>query len=342
MIDTLRICHRDVRIARNAPIMILCGAVNYSTGEVCNEKPLFHWSDGSPALGKSAYYNSQYANISFHNGHAFVQFSIAKIAGKGDNTRLCNKNEAFDLLDKVYGDLAEKGIILNWREGQLSRVDTFLDIATDYPIQSYFQLFEKLNGKRMPNRVKYGSQTYRFQNTVKEIEIYDKSQEILNRGGVMPEELPKNCMRVEFRVMKGSDCAKVYAVPNVLQLLNKWDDIPSICKTNIKKILLPFEPRLSLVQMDKDEQMRAFHQEYGRNGLDSFIKYLGASAIIEMYGTADGFIDSVARNFDKDKKTTRYAYNSLLERVFHHPCGTKQDMGLSGLYDEIRTKIKAA
>jgi len=320
--------------------MVIPGGINAATGETVHEHSLYVLEDGTSVYGTKAYWNGKYSNVQFNNGGAIVQLSISKISGNGDNSYPCTKQEAKEALDKVYNELQYNGICLDWKKGVPSRVDTFQNLTMDYPFSKYIPLFESLKPSRLTNRTLFIS-TYRYQNRSKQVELYDKREEMLKRGVPIPEDFPENCLRVEFRCMKGATSKKVYGVETVEELINKWDEFPVIFKKNINKTL--FLNGLSNHSMKRTTErgMRAFALNRGRNAFSDCLKFEGAKVLLKKLKTAEIGINTIMIGFENDRKTATQKYNSMMKMVAQAPVISSDTDDYQILYKELYTKINA-
>lgn len=202
MLDTLKFFTDDFQVKNDAEMSIQPSVIDFRTGEQ-NNKKLFSRENGDWVRGEKAYLNDERFNVTIkpmNNSDAvylWVQLSAPKFL-TGDNFYPLGDGDAQGLPVALERELRSRGIGLSAADLKLSRLDTFKNVYASEPFNDYVSIFKMLNAKRQLRR-DYGS-TFLWENTQREICVYDKLTEIQNRG-LSVEGLPKNTIRFEYRLL---------------------------------------------------------------------------------------------------------------------------------------------
>lgn len=339
MLDTIKLQCRGLSVESNAPISIVPATIDLATGEVKNEAPLFYTDSGEVVTGGKAYYNSENVNVDFTGRGAFVRFSLPKVYHNGNNAFPVGIGGAEAVFNAVNEHLESVGIHTDLRQGYLSRVDIFGNLFTDYSFETYSRLFDLLSAKRM-RKVDYGT-TYNYSNTQRELDVYDKVNE-LNSRGIDTSDLPKNVMRIEYRMLKARKCKNDLAVETAFDLLKRWSDLPDIYKAKVKEVLFTIgavEDVRDLVCSVELERMRWFNENAGSYWWSKYRQYSGDKTIIELFGSEDK-LRSAMLQF-KDKSTVSKCIKQLRDNVLRSAQVVAEDVSMAELYNELYGKVMA-
>jgi hypothetical protein len=172
--------------------------------------------------GAKAYLNHEHYNFTINERGANLAFNPSKMIHPYDLTN--DTDQVQELVDNVRDSLKENGIVLPPdNELRVSRFDMAKNEQMNLPIQFYAPLFKSMRGKRMSNR-EYPS-SYYFANKSRELNFYDKTEEVQNRskGGDSPLMIPDRMMRAELRAKKGATVGSIYRVNDLKSILSAGD-----------------------------------------------------------------------------------------------------------------------
>jgi len=235
MLDTVKLFTDDFRVQSDAEMQIQPSVIDYRTGEQ-NNKKLFIDNGGKWVKGEKAYLNAERFNITIKpmsNSDAvylWVQLSVPKFI-TGDNFYPLDDADAKGLPVALERELRSRGIGLSAADLKLSRLDTFKNVYADEPFNDYVSIFKMLNAKRQLRR-DYGS-TFLWENTQREICVYDKLTEIQNRGFSV-EGLPKNTIRFEYRLLNSKVVKKAIGVNTASELFENLGSVREVYRDALK------------------------------------------------------------------------------------------------------------
>jgi hypothetical protein len=235
MLDTIKFFTDDFRVQSDAEMQIQPSVIDFRTGEQ-NNKKLFISDGGKWVKGEKAYLNDERFNITIKpmsNSDAvylWVQLSAPKFL-TGDNFYPLGDVDARGLPVALEKELRTRGIGLSAAGLKLSRLDTFKNVYADEPFNDYVSIFKMLNAKRQLRR-DYGS-TFLWENTQREICVYDKLTEIQNRGFSV-EGLPKNTIRFEYRLLNSKVIKNALGLKTAGALFENLDAVREVYRDALK------------------------------------------------------------------------------------------------------------
>jgi len=341
MLDTVKFYTNDFVIRDGADIELMPSVIDYKTGETDNKK-LFQRSSGQWVKGSKAFLNADNFNVTIKPNNLtnevilWVQLSVPKFL-TGDNFYPVG-DEAKRLPVELETELRSRGIGLNVNDMRVSRLDAFQNVYASETFGDYIPVFRLLRAKRQ-NRRDYGS-TFLWENTQREICVYDKLTEVKNRGYEV-EGYPQNTIRFEYRLLKSKSVKDALHVKTVNKLFGNLDSVRDVFRDALRYHL--FDLETSEVKRLVSSELRTVTKHYFENGgrywLSKMLKDYGAYSIARL-SSVDIFgeiVENLAGNRMtgyRAKKYVRDCRNKIagLEIL---DCGKTIDE----LYQELKTKV---
>ena len=279
MIDTLRLNLVDCDIKRSCPLSIQGGVLDYSTGLLHNENDLFIDNTGKIIRGSKAYLNDEKFNLTINpsttteiteygksklkvkrfkrisetiqpdlydynetdfdetNG-IFLQTSLPRLLNE-NNLKTLTLSDQQTALKFLESKLRTYGIRTNILNANLSRVDTFTNISTDFNFYSYSGLFSLMECSRM-KAVGYGNESFLWKNGNQELMIYDKVREMMEKSTKWFLNERKNVMRFENRLLKKRKILSTIKFKTVDELYKNYDELKDFHKKEITKKIFKY------------------------------------------------------------------------------------------------------
>jgi len=342
MLDTLKVYTDDFVIRDDAEIVIMPSVINYKTGETDNKK-LFQRSSGQWVKGSKAFLNADNFNLTIKpnnltdSSYIWVSLSVPKFL-TGDNFYPLDDNDAKGLPSGLETELKNRGIGLNADNLKISRLDTFQNVYASETFNDYIPVFQLLRAKRQ-NRRDYGS-TFLWENSYRELCIYDKLTEVQNRG-YQVEGYPKNTIRFEYRLLKSKSVNNALKFKTVNKLFGNLDSVRKVYQDAMRYHL--FDLETSEVKQLVSSELRTVVKHYLENGgrywLSNMLKDYGAYSIarlssVDMFGSIVEELSGNRMTAYRAKKYVRECQNqvAMLEVL---ECGKTIDE----LYRELKSKV---
>jgi len=343
MIDTLKLMLNDYEITSDSELRVQPGSYQVGTGETL-EYPLFETKEHSSYYGSKAYLNSENWNLTLKplpGGRAtgaFLQFSVPKNY-YGSNFYSVGEQGTKAVIDKVEGELLEKGVLTSLEEADISRVDTFKNIEPEEPFSSYYSLFSLLKARKAVQRG-YGT-TFLLSNSQQEFCVYDKLEEMRERN-MVTTNLP-NTMRFEHRLLNKQKVQSTYGMSRVSELFKGgYEIIREKQVESWKNSLFNFtaEEVVLLGSKQLEQEMRVFRDKFPKNWFSRFLRSYGAYYLASFAGKE--VVVEALQNFEADRMKVWRAVQ-LLEEAEQELLVLKQEEGssktLGVLYEELRKKV---
>jgi hypothetical protein len=226
---------------------------------------LWVFKDGTFVTGEYAYFD--YYGLHFEvkplkrgwidgdNVGAIVRFSLPGIYGHRDNSWPLNKRVAIAMIDAVRDKLADMGVTLDFRSGKITRCDLNRNVVLDEPFYHYQPMLNALDVPRTQKRDHNGTGTgIERTNNSQGVLVYDKIVR-MQREGLRTNHLPPHLARVEWQIKKARNVSKRWHINTVQDLVDHWEDLPSLYLANQSQLfrydveaLQSPQPRASLRQ----------------------------------------------------------------------------------------------
>jgi len=351
MLDTVKLCLNDWEIQEGANLTIQPSSINYSTGELVSDFPLWKEEEGNLIRGSKAYLNTPHLNLEvvpfvpeMGGTRCFVHFSVPKIHN-GENFYSVGKEGTEAVFKKVQSELTEAGVKTNLQEANLSRIDTFRNISTEEPFMAYSPLFQLLQASRKVRR-DYGT-TFLWSNSQQELCVYDKITEMEHRK-MDTTHYPAQTMRFEYRLLNRKKIEATLGFSQVKELPSYWGEMKAGFSTSWKKNL--FQMEVEEIEVMASEQvfneMKYFKDKYGRNYLEKYKDVFG-SALIDKYIGVEPIKIAIKRLEEgTDKNTVKMKVQRVVKdlemarkevQLIRGEAG--KDKTLSSLYNELKGKV---
>lgn len=168
-----------------------------------------------------------------------VFFSASAVA-YGHNTRTITKDDLRTVLQEMQETLRNLGVDVDWREGQVSRVDVHRDVGLARPFHYYLaalQLIEPRYGRLFEN---YPTGVLRGAATRLVYSLYDKRAQCQARGTPPPPETDSfpAWLRFEARLPTAAAVRDFLGIGDAAELLERFDELPVWLDERIRKELL--------------------------------------------------------------------------------------------------------
>lgn len=280
MVDTLRLNLIDCEIKKSCPLTVQPGLIDYSTGKTFNESDLFIDSTGRIVSGSKAYLNHNKFNLTiqptvettlndfnqsklkvkrFKRIHEtiqpdlydwnceeevkgiFIQTSLPRLLSE-TNLKTLSFDEQKKALKILESELRTYGIKTNIFNANLSRVDTFTNLKTDFPFYSYSNLFSILELSRMKS-IGYANESFLWKNGNQQLAVYDKILEMKIKNPDLKFSPGKNIMRVENRLLKKRSITPfIYSteLKTVNDLYNNYDELKYFHSQSVKNKIFKY------------------------------------------------------------------------------------------------------
>jgi hypothetical protein len=342
MLDTVKLYTDDFVIRDDTEISIRPSDINYKTGETNNHK-LFKGSNGQWVTGSKAFLNAENFNLTIKPNnltdkiHLWISLSVPKFI-TGDNFYPLDDSEAEGLPSGLDTELKKRGIGLSVGDLAVSRIDTFQNVYASEAFGDYVPVFQLLKAKRQ-NKREYGS-TFLWENTQREICVYDKLTEVINRGQSV-DGLPSNTIRFEYRLLKSKSVKGALKINTVQNLFYNLGSIREVYRDAMRYHL--FDLEVSEVKRLVSSELRTVVKHYLENGgrywITNLLKDYGAYSIarlssIDVFGEIVEDVSGSRKMAYRAKKYVRDCQNqvAMLEVL---ECGKTIDQ----LYQELKNKV---
>ncbi len=166
-------------------------------------------------------------------------FSVSS-AAYGHNTRTVTQDDLRGVLEEMEATLHNLGLDIDWREGQVSRLDIHRDVALPRPFHCYLcalQLIEPRYGRiyqNFPTGVMRGAATRLIYN------LYDKRAQCQTRGIPLPSETDDypSWLRCEARLLTAAAVRDSLGLGTTTELVERFGDLGDWLSERIKTDLL--------------------------------------------------------------------------------------------------------
>ena len=344
MIDTLKLMLNEYEIADDSEIRVQPASYELGTGSKV-EYPLFQTPSHGAQYGSKAYLNTDNWNLTLKplpaGGRAtgaFLQLSVPKNY-YGSNFYSVGEQGTQAVLNKVEGELKEKGVHTSLIEADMSRVDTFKNIEPEEPFSSYYSLFSLLKARKAIQRG-YGT-TFLLSNSQQEFCVYDKLEEMRERnmevGGLPPT------MRFEHRLLNKQKVQNVYGFGKVAELFKGgYEVVKEKQVESWESSLFNFttEELVLLGSKQLEQEMKRFYEKSPSGWFSKFLKAYGAYYLASHAGKE--VVIEALQNFEADRMKIWRAVQVFEEAerellILKQEEGSKKTLG--ALYEELRRKV---
>lgn len=387
MIDTIRLNLVDCEIKKSCPLTVQPGLLDYSTGKSFNESDLFIDSTGKIITGSKAYLNADKWYLTIqpsmeselndysrsklkikrfkridekiqkdlwdHNSDEevkgiFIQTSLPRLLSE-TNLKTLSFDEQKTALKVLESELKKYGIKTNIFDANLSRVDTFTNLKTDYSFFAYSNLFNLMECSRMKS-VGYADESYLWKNGNQQLAIYDKILEIKTKKPELKFSPGKNIMRIENRLLKKRAINSRLHLLKLNDLYKNYDEVKEYHKQEITKRLFKYNlDEIELMTENDLKQRFVYAKEvYGKKWFDKYCFNFGLYSVSKI---ADiNFLGNIIAELDNiSESNIRVKKHRILKKIndskFHFGKGgifSNEAINFKSnveLYNELKTKF---
>jgi hypothetical protein len=280
MIDTVKIDLEGFEVRADSALTVNPAPWRASTGESQGDCEL--WQG---VRGRSAYLNAPLWNLDVKplggKVRAMVHFSIPRIVNGESNVEPATATQAHEAFQRVESELDSAGISARVSDANLSRVDLFRNVRTDYPFREYRPLFRILEAQRMKDNRAYSDTGVSWGNTQQQITAYDKVQEVREKLGVRLAEV--NLARFELRMMNKRKIWTTAGLLNVGDVEKEWDRQSELYNGYMGQTLFRWKPAdIEMLSVKNLERAVEFAKvRYGRYWLREMLATFGVQKILE-------------------------------------------------------------
>lgn len=343
MLDTVNLWLPDIRYSSKANLTVQPSVINLQTGQKGRECELLPGVMGAKAYLNTDKFNFQIAAVGREGDYfplSHVHFSIPKVySGSDENVMPCDESQTFEAICNIQSDLASQGIKADLLEtAEISRLDTFVNVETSEPFESYDGVFRLLKA-RQANRRDYGS-TYLVHNKSQEYCIYDKVQELQNRN-FNTEGLPE-LARFEHRLLKKRKVEGVLGFTSVADMFNGgWAVIRDRRRESWENSLFRYsqDDFENMVTSEVLAMMKAYYQTGSRNWFSQYWKHFGMITAVQSFGF-EVIEDAIWRCGVPERTAYRYV-KELQELENGHAMNelVTNTKTMGDLYSELKHKV---
>ena len=239
-VDTLKLFF-PLRLNRRPDFHIL--QRNQTRGRDVGEGYLWRDPKGKLAYGSIAVRRS--GEFRFRIGPVGTEIKLraffsASTSTFGDNTCAVTQAELQSALERMESTLYDLGLDVDWREGQVSRVDVHRDVSLPRPFHYYLaalQIIEPRYGRifqNFPTGVLRGAATRLVYN------LYDKRAQCRHRAISPPPETSSYpaWLRCEARLPTASAVRSALSIGTAGELVETFDQLPNWLSERINQDLL--------------------------------------------------------------------------------------------------------
>jgi hypothetical protein len=388
MIDTLRLNLTDCEIKRSCPLTIQPGLIDHSSGQTFNESDLFIDNTGKIITGSKAYLNHEKFNLTIQptiqpemteynrsklkikrfkridekiqkdlwdweseNDEVkgiFIQTSLPRLLSE-TNLKTLSYDEQKTALKTLETELKNNGIKTNIFNANLSRVDTFTNLKTDFPFYSYSNLFSLMECSRMKS-IGYADESFLWKNGNQQLAIYDKILEMKTKKPELNFASSKNIMRIENRLLKKRAIdAKLHFI-KLDDIYKNYDELKDYHRRETEKKIFKysFSEIRGLTENKLEAQLIFCKKQFKDKWLDGFLKMEGIKAFLG--SDNENFLLDMIDKLDSEKKEitirvkksrAKKLYQEMKFYISMFEMDFKKDKFKSNaeLYNELKSKF---
>jgi hypothetical protein len=351
MLDTLKLSLMDYEIDGDADLTVQPPTFNAATGERAEKFPLYRKGKGH-VLGVRAYHNAEDFNVDVKPLNpnepmaigCWVEFSVPKVA-RGSNFKPADYLDTKGAITMVQRKLTKLGIKTNLKTAKISRLDSCKRPETQEAYHAYQPVLSMMQGQRMAKR-EYGT-TFLWHNTVQEICVYDKIEEMKRRKHPV-KGLPQNVVSFEHRLLKARKVRDATGLSNVTDLLDGFEQVGICYREAMKKQLFKHEPADVEVMTANHfvEQLTRLKESSAEGSTSRYYvqEYLTSLAFHKLGADADAFMSAVEQV--SDNRATRSQVKKKLQAARANALSMEKSLcsnrTLGELYRELEQEVLGA
>lgn len=343
MVDTLQLSVPEYDIAPDHGLTIQPASFRPRTGELIGD---FRLWDGQE--GRAAYYNGDRFNVDLkpYQGQVYltVHMSLPGYIGE-NNVAPVTREDASRIVANLQREVSALGVRCNLQNAHVSRLDAFRNIQTCEPFHVYAPILSLLDGKRMRDMVQYGGSSFRWGNSLAQVNAYDKVLQLASKKHSVEQFRGVNLVRFEHRSLKRRKVEDLYGFVTVSDLLREYDSIPGIYSRTMGDVLFRYggEDVEVLSQRQLEQELREFKQRAGRYWMSEYLLAVGMKALLSRVSVQT--VTEAVRNVSGNRMAATRNKRRLQRALVNQTLLTERDEATRSfrkLYDELRTGVLLA
>lgn len=343
MVDTIKIQSDAFGVRPDNDLTVKPAPFKAATGLGLGDYPL--WEG---VHGRGAYYDAGRWQLDIKplggKVRALVHLSVPRMVDGDLNVEPATKQEAVETFGRLEQELSEVGVMLDLKQANLSRLDLFKNVHTDFPFREYVPLFRALDVQRTKDTRQYGMGTYQYGNSKQQVALYDKVEETRDKLHVQLNA--RNLARCELRMFGGEKIGKTTGLFRVRDLLDGWNEQNETYSNYMEQTLFRHKPAdVSMLAVRNLERAVEFAKaKYGRYWVRRMLGAFGVQKLLE-YGDMGTVVDVISGHMSvRGQRKARRTVRQLLKqsRFDLEMLQDRHKVGfvpLAEMYFELRGKV---
>ena len=273
-------------------------------------------------------------NMDNYKSLIFISPRTYELLGVYNNLHPITQSQARMAFDHLATILKKDGIEVDLFNAYLCRVDLFKNINLDRPYECYNGLMRALRANKLKKY--YHENSLYFANTLRIINIYDKTRELKEKRKYETEH--PNIMRIEYRMIKKQKCTSELHYSTLGELIDNWNDLDRIFTEIIDKL---FFKNAKYAKNNKKrnelDELLYFYTQPTRSPFNAFLMAKGAEHVLAKLGDSRVLHKELIQNSlgAAPSRNMKKFEESLLQSQYAHESGTT----IGEMYTEIYNKL---
>ena len=273
-------------------------------------------------------------NMDNYKSLIFISPRTYELLGVYNNLHPITQSQARMAFDHLAAILKQDGIEVDLFNAYLCRVDLFKNINLDRPYECYNGLMRALRANKLKKY--YHENSLYFANTLRIINIYDKTRELKEKRKYETEH--PNIMRIEYRMIKKQKCTSELHYSTLGELIDNWNDLDRIFTEIIDKL---FFKNAKYAKNNKKrnelDELLYFYTQPTRSPFNAFLMAKGAEHVLAKLGDSSVLQRELIQNSlgAAPSRNMKKFEESLLQSQYAHESGTT----IGEMYTEIYNKL---
>ena len=273
-------------------------------------------------------------NMDNYKSLIFISPRTYELLGVYNNLHPITQSQARMAFDHLAAILKQDGIEVDLFNAYLCRVDLFKNINLDRPYECYNGLMRALRANKLKKY--YHENSLYFANTLRIINIYDKTRELKEKRKYETEH--PNIMRIEYRMIKKQKCTSELHYSTLGELIDNWNDLDRIFTEIIDKLFFK-DAKYAKNNKKRNEldELLYFYTQPTRSPFNAFLMAKGAEHVLAKLGDSRVLYKELIQNSlgAAPSRNMKKFEESLLQSQYAHESGTT----IGEMYTEIHTKL---
>ena len=273
-------------------------------------------------------------NMDNYKSLIFISPRTYELLGVYNNLHPITQSQARMAFDHLAAILKQDGIEVDLFNAYLCRVDLFKNINLDRPYECYNGLMRALRANKLKKY--YHENSLYFANTLRIINIYDKTRELKEKRKYETEH--PNIMRIEYRMIKKQKCTSELHYSTLGELIDNWNDLDRIFTEIIDKL---FFKNAKYAKNNKKrnelDELLYFYTQPTRSPFNAFLMAKGAEHVLAKLGDSSVLQRELIQNSlgAAPSRNMKKFEESLLQSQYANESGTT----IGEMYTEIYNKL---